>query len=244
MSTTEHRRTRVPGLIDARALPFFTPLSISGCELWLRADTISGLNDNDAVGTWSDESGNSNNFAQATAGNKPVYKTGILNSLPVVRFDGSDDYIQCTGMTGTSINTFLFVIDPAGTSPGGIFDTAPNAQNTFRNYNTGQFEWWNGDPVFNLSLANHNPMILTFTTTNSPTRSVVYYRDGTLVSTNNSGGTAAMAWGNPVIGTVNLSLVPYNGDIAEVLIYSAILGTTDFLNVIRYLGNKWGITTA
>ncbi len=67
-----------------------TPSQITGLALWLKADAITGLADGDAIGTWTDSSGNGRNATQATAGAKPTYKTGIINSLPVARFDGGD----------------------------------------------------------------------------------------------------------------------------------------------------------
>src|SRR6185503_18751932 len=69
----------------------FSPSDISGLKIWLKADAGAGSSDGDPVGTWTDQSGTSHDFTQATSGKKPLYKTNIQNSLPVVRFDGSDD---------------------------------------------------------------------------------------------------------------------------------------------------------
>lgn len=57
-----------------------------------------------AVDQWSDWSGNSNNIT-ATSTNRPSLITNVLNSGPIVRFDGTDDRLQKTGVTA---------IDPAG----------------------------------------------------------------------------------------------------------------------------------
>src|SRR5262249_53986102 len=48
-------------------------------KLWLKAYGES-FSDGDPVGTATDFSGNSNNATQATAGRKPLFKTGIVNS--------------------------------------------------------------------------------------------------------------------------------------------------------------------
>src|SRR4051812_19518760 len=77
----------------------FAPTDISGLKLWLKADSLS-LNDGDAVTTWTDSSGNSNTASQGTAANKPTYKTAVLNALPVVRFDGSNDYLGVARNSG------------------------------------------------------------------------------------------------------------------------------------------------
>ncbi len=71
----------------------FDPRSLGSLQLWLDATRISGLNDGDPVATWSDlsGSGSGNDATQATSSKRPLYKVGIVNGKPVVRFDGVDD---------------------------------------------------------------------------------------------------------------------------------------------------------
>jgi len=73
------------------------------------ADTITGLEDGDPVGTWPDQSGNGNDLTQATAAKKPLYKVNIQNGKPAVLFDGSDDNMSGSG-THAQPNTFFSVI--------------------------------------------------------------------------------------------------------------------------------------
>ena len=77
----------------------FSPTDISGLQLWLKADSLS-LNDNDAVGSWTDSSGNGNTANQGTAANKPTFKSSIINGKPVVRFDGTSDFLTVTRNAG------------------------------------------------------------------------------------------------------------------------------------------------
>ena len=86
----------------------FQPLDLAPA-LWLKADAITGLNDADAVTTWVDASVNGRDATQSTAGAKPTYKTGILNSKPVVRFDGGDWFpLPDAAVTGTeSLSVFI-----------------------------------------------------------------------------------------------------------------------------------------
>ena len=42
-----------------------TPDQISGLRMWLKADAITGKNDNDTISTWDDSSGNSNSVTAA-----------------------------------------------------------------------------------------------------------------------------------------------------------------------------------
>src|SRR4051794_15003785 len=63
---------------------------------WFAADRITGLADAAAVATWPDASGNGNDATQATSAKRPVYKTGILNGLPVVRFTAANQHRLAT----------------------------------------------------------------------------------------------------------------------------------------------------
>jgi len=53
------------------------------------ADALSGFSDGDTVSTWTDNIGPND-----VTGGSPVYKTGVQNGLPVVRFDGADDQLS------------------------------------------------------------------------------------------------------------------------------------------------------
>lgn len=72
---------------------------------WLKADALS-LTNGDPVTTWTDSSGNSRDFGQATAGKKPTYNTGMINGLPGVNFDGGD----CLTRASVAISTFTFIV--------------------------------------------------------------------------------------------------------------------------------------
>lgn len=72
----------------------FSPLSIAGCELWLRADQGTDTTTNGAeVSTWNDISGNGRHATQSTAGRKPTYVTNSANGKPGIRFDGANDVL-------------------------------------------------------------------------------------------------------------------------------------------------------
>ena len=59
------------------------------------------LTDGTGVQTWTDLAG-SNDATQATSTNRPTFKTNILNGNPIVRFDGTDDFVSFT--TGAYVN--------------------------------------------------------------------------------------------------------------------------------------------
>lgn len=77
----------------------FSPASLPNLLAWWEADSFS-LADGTAIGgagnEWVDLSGNGNSLTQSTAGARPVFKTAIVNGHPVIRFDGTDDFLSMT----------------------------------------------------------------------------------------------------------------------------------------------------
>jgi len=99
MSATEHRRVRVPGAVDYRAMPAFYPPAMTGCVLWLSTEgglwkdsgmTSPAENNGDAVYTWQDLSGNGNHFTQPTAANRPILCLNKTGDIDTLQFDGND----------------------------------------------------------------------------------------------------------------------------------------------------------
>ena len=71
----------------------------SSLRLWLRADSLALSNGAD-IANWNDESGTANHMAQATVGQRPIFRTSIVNGYPVARFtDGAN-----STMTGPDTN--------------------------------------------------------------------------------------------------------------------------------------------
>jgi hypothetical protein len=92
------------------------PDAFPGLELWLKADALS-LSDGVAVTIWTDSSGQAHNCTQSTLGNRPIFRTNVLNRLPGVLFDHLDDYLNCghaldstvIGASGVKWTTFAVV---------------------------------------------------------------------------------------------------------------------------------------
>ena len=92
----------------------FNPKTVSGLQLWLRADAgVVGQSGD----FWADQSGNANHAFQAAGGAIPRLVPNAVNGLPVMRFDGNSDYLQFTTRL-TTIRTVFWVVkeDAAATS--------------------------------------------------------------------------------------------------------------------------------
>ena len=64
----------------------------SDLKFWLDADSLS-LSDDDTVASYPSKAGNIT-ASQSIALSRPIFKTNILNSLPIIRFDGLNDYLD------------------------------------------------------------------------------------------------------------------------------------------------------
>ena len=84
-----YRRTRRPGYvagIQPSTLPGLYPTA--NLNFHIKADSLA-LSDGDKVASWT-ELIFGNHPVQATESQKPTFKTGIINGLPVVRFNSTD----------------------------------------------------------------------------------------------------------------------------------------------------------
>lgn len=81
----------------------------AGATVYCDARRISGVSDGSTVQTWSDLSGSANDVAQATAGNRPTYKTSIIGGQPIMRFaSASTNWMKNTGYSITSNAATVF----------------------------------------------------------------------------------------------------------------------------------------
>ena len=91
--------------------------TISGLEVWLRADAGISEGNGVAVTTWADQSGNSNDYVgTAGSGSAPTYvaSSASLNSQPSVNFTGNGDhFLDSDGHTNyinTNTEFSLFIV--------------------------------------------------------------------------------------------------------------------------------------
>lgn len=76
--------------------------------------TVAGsaaTNDGDPIGEWVNQVSGGTNLAQASGGSRPTLKTGAngLDSRPIVRFDGVDDFLSTT-ITAGAAKTLIAVL--------------------------------------------------------------------------------------------------------------------------------------
>jgi hypothetical protein len=70
-----------------------------------RLDLTSGT----GVSTWTDLAG-SNNASQATSTNQPTFQTNVLNGNPIVRFDGTNDFMTFASGASVSVEHVAIIL--------------------------------------------------------------------------------------------------------------------------------------
>lgn len=214
----------------------FNPKSIPGLQLWLKADSLS-LNDNDAIGTWNDSSGNSNNATQAVAGSKPTYKTNIINSLPVARCDGGDTMTLTSSISLSSAYT-LYALGKRATSQ--VWTPVAN-----------------GTATTVLMVSNDNNAYViddaggsgSLAYTGAAGNIVTRWHRSAVGSTNKFAATGMSEANVGITGAITISEMLARsvtthfttGDFAEILLWNVELTAPQMTQVETYLSAKWGV---
>ncbi|MBU2483179.1 MAG: T9SS type A sorting domain-containing protein [Proteobacteria bacterium] len=237
----------------------------SSLKLWLKADAITGVTTNNTpVTTWSDASG-SNNNAISSGTNRPTYLTNILNTFPVVRFDGStppnDDYMTTTYSPSGQLTMFVvyvprtidgsarIIINNHKTTTSGGFNyfiyTAGtgNERHTGLQTGLGSPPWPDGANIIS-DVGEHTVnvgRIGAFIVNNAGTLTSLF-ANGTSIATAAFGSIAAGQSVLTIGRNGDNGLNQFHGDIAEVIIYNAVLNDAERILVENYLSAKYAIT--
>jgi len=246
------------GGLAASAYGLFRPAGlqpVSGSAVWYDANDASTFtySSSNIISQWSDKSGNARHATQTTVASQPTRETNIINGLPVVRFDGSNDFLDFTNIfNGDKTFTIFWVLRPRNVSSGTYqpsFSTAtsPDADDGALHYinPSGQgaaypFRVAGGYTQYdNVSSYTANTSYLMEYISDASIYKV--FRNGTQESTNQTVGN------NPSYVTTRIAHQSNPGgrfsafDFGEILIYSTTLSGTDVTANRNYLNTKWGL---
>jgi len=215
----------------------FSPASLPNLVAWYKADAgTSTTTDGVAISQWNDQSGNGHHLVQATGGNQPLYKAAIQNGLPVVRFDGVDDFIQLAfafpapwylfavarfrAVYTADVNIFC----GAGATPsafyraGGLATQIWNGTGACATYNAGTPESWHVYGVWASAGAQEQRI------------------DGAVVATDTSASMNAPGG----VAIPNAGASTSTIDAGEYILLSAQPSAGDRTSTETYLKNRWG----
>jgi hypothetical protein len=224
----------------------------------LKADALV-LSDNDPVTTWADSSSAANNVTQATGSKKPLYKTGIINAKPVVRFDASDDNLNKSAFDLSATNAISgfavftaaagggdrMIVDIGdGTAGNGNWNVARVSANTVQANHFGDVGLSGWETTGTLTTTPKCVCVITdrTLTTNETKIYLNGTQDGAATSNNNNGtGNFSATYPINVGSRGNGTSLPSGADIAEIIVYAIALGTTVRQSVERYLSAKYAL---
>lgn len=203
---------------------------------WDASDTSSITSSSGAVSQWNDKSGNGYHLLQSTAGNKPTTGTRTQNSLNVLDFNGSSNFLDTTTWSSQAQPTTVFAVakGDATATQYNVFDTTSGRQNLYYR-GTGQYGLWSGSAEVFGGTVNTNPHVFSCVFNGA---SSVLYLDGSSIATGNPGTNAAS--GQFRVGMNSTPGSRLDGWVAEIVFYPSALSTGGRQSVESYLKAKWG----
>ena len=240
-----------------------TPAGSAAASIGYAAGVASGLVQytGDPVKQWSDKSGNARHLIAPSDAARPTYTTGAQNGLPALTFDGVNDYLTNTDVasivngTGKSLTAFVVVktgtIDKVawGFGRSVISSTPmllcyPYAAGSRANL-THRTDTNNETNVNTAASSTATNTTYIITAKLNATTAYVSVNGGTFAS--GAITQSAVTLDKLTVGAFDRfgGVSGYlNGVIAELAMYGSELDSVQITNMLRYLGNKWGITVA
>jgi hypothetical protein len=237
------------------ATPAF-PGSVTA-DFWLEASDNSSVGDTNPVVGWTDRISHIDVYTIAPA-NEATYQASVINSLPVVRFDGTNDAYQGTtiladisGDTGYTVFIVATSIADSGGAAFGSFmsrDSASRGINFFTDDATDKFSInvsINASSVARRESSStvYTGDIILMGRFDGGTNSLDIYINNTLDNGTLTGSVPSSignAGGNLIIGSDGFGN-EINADVAEIIYYRQALDTTDRNAVYSSLATKYGI---
>lgn len=226
----------------------FGPLSITNCELWLDASNAGSItkDGSNLVSQIDDLSGNGRNFSQATGTKQPTYTASAINGRSALLFDGTDD--KLSGNTGSNRSTFTIAM-VLKSSRQRRFDTPYDSSDG----TTGDitFETGAGNNTMEAYVTSVGAAGTTSGTWSTSTTFSTFltYNGTTMTGYINNAGSGSGSTSSRTLKAA-CSIGGDNGTtgffywkdyIAEVVLYSKVLDSTERSNLQAYFAAKWGI---
>lgn len=228
--------------------PAIPPDQVDGLQMWFKADAITPVADGTALSTWSDSSGLGRNLTSASTA-RPLYKTNMLNGLPSVQFDGTNDYMLTSSIGDSSWNsagTIIVVARKRGAANGCMLSAACSTGSYyFGNWIQEASFHVHGATVWDVEVPNHYGT--------EPINAKVYGLlwngatdevrvNGAVAGRYGSVNTQTPSLnGSFYLGCLASVATFFNGDIFEVIVYKHALSRTEMTQIDKYLKAKYNV---
>jgi hypothetical protein len=242
-----------PRLLVPRASGF-NPKSIAGLAAWYDATVASSVTlASGFVSQWDDLSGGGLHLSQATEADRP--SLGTLGGKTAIDFDGSNDFLRNAQAPASWLFGTYFIAFSQ--------DTATNVGQTLITLNVAGQTYrmglvWSALQEFRTQQISGTGSVSNVSggsgVTNTP-RLITHTYDGTssgslrLSGTSLTGSSSVTASSDSgvIVGirrASNVSSLPMDGKVGELVIYNRVLSATEIARIERYLAAKWGATLA
>jgi hypothetical protein len=205
------------------------------------------------VGGWMDQSGNNNHLTQATAGNKPIYVTNAFNGYPLIRFDGTDDFLNLvtgSSFVGTAYCIFCVFAIPSNKIRNMCFlcGTDNSANNVSLHFGSRDLNIWTLDQFgngLNTSIdATIDPASRNIVSGIRRTTGRGIWHNGWLKGYDNE-TTLLTSYTGAGMGKFRPDSDPQQiflqGDVVEIIVYAQNLSEDDRRKIQKYFGVKYNI---
>lgn len=221
----------------------------SALELWLKADTqvfnnggVSLASNGQSVQEWHDQSGNNRDATQTANANKPTFLTNVMHDKPVVRFDGNNDLLD--DVRNYNAQTVFIVYDISNNGDlaqlWGHYDGGHHVAAEARN--NGNFKGFSFDGNASATaIYAMNGVSFTGSAQQNDNTQTWNFGNIEIVSVEYA---SAQAMTRQTLGSLNrgddgIDDLEFQGDIAEVIVYSNTLSPVDRAKVEEYLFEKY-----
>jgi prepilin-type N-terminal cleavage/methylation domain-containing protein len=235
--------------------------SIKDLAVWYESSLDKSFVDSEEsdqtpITTWFDNNIQSSfkyDFKQPTVANQPKFSEGIINGLPAVKFDGTDDFMiaNSVGINGKGFSAFVVgqrLAYPGtwqtyltGLAPSQTDDCSTGSFIMFAEWSSAFGSCYSGNQWTYSNIAhpgNGTPYIYDLVV--SPTNNSVFFNGANVTSTNS---TFTYGFDSLRIGCrfSNGNGNFLNGYISEIIIYARALNTEERKSVESYLSKKYSI---
>ena len=219
--------------------PQFRPTHLSGCRVWLDASKL-GLAHGAAVSSWPNLGAGSQPTITGTP--TPTYRTGALNSLPVVRITKLQGKYRFAGTGVDKDWTLIYVGRKWRATVGRVVAASASAANILVGFHGAEWDQCYVEGWLTPSTTTATTSWKLYSADSTVSDPARFYSNGTLLYS--GAATPSLGWG----GTLCLS--GYDADeqeadceIAELVMYSRRLSAPERQQVEGYLRTKWNVPT-
>lgn len=236
---------------------------------WLKADAGAYKDagstlcaNGDTVQQWNDSGSYAKNASQATSGARPTYVTNSQNGLPILRFDGIDDFLAWNGIAaqfgGDTPFTIIMAMKKATASVNVCFTASNSGLDgsysylRIRNSSAGNATNYAHDATGGVTVndsvdfgGSFGIVAATFAG-DLVTNALGLFTNGNAGTMSASGGGSATTYDRATIGTLvrpsNPTGILFDAiDVGEILVYDRYLTMAEMASALQYL-NRWAPT--